>query len=315
MDLLFNELSVHKQFKSHAEFETSISTIMSIRKLVKDRFDKEIYHNGVIGNSYPLINTIMQQAIGKLTKDKARSIRIWLNNFYYIQKHSNDDCFECFGKKITGSSVGEAGYRNFNDEKCCLVSISPSDWCCRSVKVSWVHGEGKKRDHVLINNFIDWNSLETALEDQEPPIRSWSQLKTKSIKRYKSLYFSKDSFDPLEGTPFNQSCANSFENLFGILNTFVDEHDENGERTKEGHQIFKDYFHGDSALFSDSSVPEKRDFKEKMTFHHPENPQGPPLLCTMHGKIRHQVLRFHFSWPIKNGKIFIVYAGPKITKR
>lgn len=156
-----------------------------------------------------------------------------------------------------------------------MVSISPSDWCCQSVKVSWVQGEGKKRDHVLINNFIDWNSLETALEDQEPTIRSWSQLKTKSIKRYKSLCFSKDSFDPLDGIPFNQSCANRFEYLFGILNTFVEEHDENGVRTEVGQQIIKDYFHGKKALFSDSSDTEKRGFKEKMTFPHPEDPQGP----------------------------------------
>ena len=68
-------------------------------------------------------------------------------------------------------------------------------------------------------------------------------------------------------------------------------------------------------LFSDSSDSEKRDFRQGLTFAHPEDPAR-SMFCPWHGKVRHPTLRVHFSWPVRVGKpVHIVYAGPKITKR
>ena len=72
---------------------------------------------------------------------------------------------------------------------------------------------------------------------------------------------------------------------------------------------------GDRALFSDSSLSEKRKFRKALTFGHPEKPGG-RLFCPWHGKVSHQTLRLHFSWPPQAKQpVHIVYAGPKITKR
>lgn len=320
MDLLFNELSIHEQFNTFSDFEDSLTTLMSIRRSLNDRFNIEIYHNGKIGNTYPIPGSIMCQAIGKLSKDKERSVQIWFNKFKIwseenIQRHKSDEWYECCNEIVTDTSVGEAGFRNLHNEKCGLVSISPSNWCCPTLKVTWVHGIAENRDHVFISNYIDWDSLKTSLAERDPPIKSWSQLKTISNNRYPSLFFSQDCFDPLDGIPFNKSCASRFDKILEILNKLVEEHNKKGELTKEGHKLYNDYFTGDTGLFSDSSDTEKSHFKQKMTFPHPEKNQESPLFCTMHGKIRRQNLRLHFSWPVKNGKIYVVYAGPKITRR
>ena len=79
--------------------------------------------------------------------------------------------------------------------------------------------------------------------------------------------------------------------------------------------MYQDYFTGDNALFFDSSDDEKRRFREALTFRHPEAP-GSFLFCAWHGKVRHMTLRLHFSSPIEPGEaVYIVYAGPKLTRR
>ena len=92
--------------------------------------------------------------------------------------------------------------------------------------------------------------------------------------------------------------------------------DQHGKRTQEGHKIYIDYFTGARAWFSDSADTEKEEFKEALTFSHPETPRE-FLFCTWHGKVNYRPpLRIHFSWPIQaNEPLYVVYVGPKITRR
>ena len=72
---------------------------------------------------------------------------------------------------------------------------------------------------------------------------------------------------------------------------------------------------GEEASFSDSSDSEKRGFRARLTFPHPDKP-GESMFCTWHGKVRHMMLRLHFSWPVRADEpVYVVYAGPKLTKR
>ena len=91
--------------------------------------------------------------------------------------------------------------------------------------------------------------------------------------------------------------------------------DDQGERTREGHRLYQKHFTGDKAWFSDSSTSEKDDFKKELTFPHPAA-LGETLSCTWHGKVKSPQLRIHFSWPIRAAEpLYVVYVGPKITKR
>lgn len=83
----------------------------------------------------------------------------------------------------------------------------------------------------------------------------------------------------------------------------------------EGLEIQQNHFVGDKAWFTDSSDGEKREFKNELTFPHPERP-GETLFCTWHGKVKTPQMRVHFAYPLKrNEPLYVVYIGPKITKR
>ena len=91
--------------------------------------------------------------------------------------------------------------------------------------------------------------------------------------------------------------------------------DQQGKRTSGGHTLYQKYFTGAKAWFSDSSDREKAQFRNELTFPHPADPDK-TIFATWHGKVKTPQLRIHFSWPIRADKpLYVVYAGPKITKR
>ncbi len=113
----------------------------------------------------------------------------------------------------------------------------------------------------------------------------------------------------------NRFCAFHLLSLDDVLDRFTRASGDDGKRDAEGRHIHRDYFTGRRALFSNSSDSERRDFKHELTFPHPEDPAS-SLFCPWHGKVPHLTLRLHFSWPVEIGEpIYVVYAGPKITKR
>lgn len=79
--------------------------------------------------------------------------------------------------------------------------------------------------------------------------------------------------------------------------------------------LFQDHFVGEKAWFTDSSDAEKREFRTEMTFPHPTVPQE-RIFCPWHGKVKIQQMRVHFSYPIKRSEpLYVVYIGPKISRR
>jgi hypothetical protein len=80
-------------------------------------------------------------------------------------------------------------------------------------------------------------------------------------------------------------------------------------------QQYRAYFAGETPCFTDSSDTEKHEFQKKLTFPHPERP-GETLFCPWHGKVKVQQIRVHCSYPIRRDEpLYIVYIGPKITRR
>lgn len=92
------------------------------------------------------------------------------------------------------------------------------------------------------------------------------------------------------------------------------------ESTKRD-EIYRNFFTGKKggggrgALFSDSSDDEKIKFETEMRFKHPAE-VNKTLFCPWHGKVQTPPLRIHFSWPVRaDDPLYVVYVGPKITKR
>ena len=320
MDLLANDLSVHGQFHSLAEFRDALTRFMALRMTAR-RFRRAVHCGGTFRESSPMPGVPMKQAIGNLgSANQRRAVMSWLNQsgpfWDEARHHGKGDWLESGGQIVTDTAVGEAAFRAMHDVECGLVSFSPSNWCRSPVDVTWVRkGEELPDRSVEIGNWWSAGTLDDALQRFDPPTRSWDDLRKKAAMRFDGLVFAEGCFAPLAGIPFAKSAADRFMALLSILDRLVHEVDEDGSRNAEGHRLYQDYFTGDRALFSDSSDSEKRKFRKELTFAHPTE-QGSALFCPWHGKISFSTLRLHFSWPIKAGEpAYVVYAGPKITKR
>ena len=326
MDLLFNDLSIHEQFHDIDSFHQALERLMEMRAAAK-HFDWEVYCNSNLVNTSPGRNFSMQQAVNQLRdKNKCRAIMLWLTKSSFWdtseqRKHRENDLLECVNQDhqvVTDTAVGEAAFRMLHDGSTCgIISIKPSDWEFSPVNVIYLlNGNGKPEDQLVnIDNFLDLSTLESGLQDIELPIDSWDDLKKTTLNRFNRLTFAKDCFEPLASLSFAQVSAKTLIARLDVLSQLANARDKDGAQSLEEQQIYKKHFMGDKAWFSDSSETEKQRFKGRLTFPHPERP-GHILFCPYHGKERHLQLRLHFSWPIQPGQpVYVVYIGPKLTKR
>ena len=231
-----------------------------------------------------------------------------------VRVHSSNDYLECKGEVVTDTAVGEAAYCCFHGMHRSLVSLTPSLWVFSPVEVAWVFNVGNKRT-VDVANHWEVEELEAVLRVAPAPLSSWEQLDRESRNRYMNLTFSKDCFEPLRGHPFVEGAAKRVSALLYTLDRFKICFDERGQRTPEGHRLYQEHFTGEKAWFSDSSNSEKHEFETHLTFRHPEATDE-KLFCSWHGKVKTPQLRIHFSWPVAAEEpLYVVYIGPKITKR
>ena len=286
------------------------------------RANREVYCHRALLTAKPMPGIPMQQVIGRLPTNEQRAAMVWLARsgpFWDdddIRRYDSKEWLECQDNCVTESAIGEAAFRKLHGDECGLISVRPSNWDFSPVEVIWrCDAEGLDEKHTELDNWREIAELEQMLRDAAPPIRSWTDLQQTSISRFENLTFAKDCFNPLDGYPFAKSTAEQFTKRLNILDRLTRTFNAFGKRTPEGDQIIQNYFTGNSALFSDSSETEKHDFLNELTFPHPESP-GKQLFCTWHGKVRHGMYRLHFSWPIRADEpVYIIYAGPKITKR
>ena len=314
MDLLLNDLSIHGQFHDAATFREAIHRISSIRVLAQ-KFDRDLHCHRNTVNRFINPSASVFHAIQTFTRDQKMSLLSWMTKqgpfWEDAREHNPDHWLECGGEIVTDTAVGEAAYCMTMGINRQLVSFSPSDWEYSPIPVV-LSANGK--DTIEALNWWEQAGLATALERAEPPIATWSQLKVASASRYPRLRFSADSFEPLDGHPFVPGAARGVERLLHTLDRLMGCVDESGRRTPEGTRILQEHFTGGNAWFTDSSDTEKSRFEDQLTFSHPDIP-GHSLFCTWHGKVKTEVIRLHFSWPVTAGEsLYIVYVGPKITK-
>lgn len=319
VEFFANEMSIHRQFHDLPAFHGALATLMRMRSVAR-RFGRNVYsHRSLIG-AEPIPGIRMQQAVQTLAVNQRRAVMSWLTRggpfWDDLRRHGAGDWLECRGEIVTDTAVGEAAYRTLGGAECALISAVPSDWDYSPIVVCWNReAEGLGVRDATLDNWRNAAALEERLQGAPPLIGSWDRLGTLAEIRFRNLTFSRRCFGPLEAAPFATSAADRILVLLEILNRLATAFDASGSRTPEGRQIYQDYFVGDNALFSDSSDSEKRAFPTELTFPHPDKP-GEFLLCTWHGKVRHMTLRLHFSWPIRADEpVYVVYAGPKLTKR
>ncbi len=317
VELLTNDLSIHRQFHDISTFRIALKRLMAIRNVVK-RYRREVYCHRSLVSVRVMPDVYMQQAIQGLTKDEQRSVMQWLTRgpFWEDKRlHSGDDWLECRGDVVTDTAVGEAAYRCLNRTETSLVSLIPSSWDFSPALVKW-RKNSEEVETVDVSNYRDIDTLEAALRAAPSQITSWEMLANVSADRYTQLTFSSDCFNPLKGYPIVPKAIQDILNRLEVLNQLKICFDTEGKRTNEGHRLYQKHFTGKRAWFSDSSDTEKDKFKQKLTFSHPTR-VGKFLFCPWHGKVNfHPPIRIHFSSPVTAvDPLYIVYVGPKLTLR
>jgi hypothetical protein len=290
---------------------------MKIRHEIQ-RLGSSLYCHRRLAHAQVTAHMFMQQAIQDLPVSERRVWMQWLTTLgpYWedARLHHADDWLEVNGAIVTDTAVGEAAICQLRGLARELVSIVPSDWLFTPIRVTWVHDD-IAQENVSVPNHWRLDSVQACLAANPLRIASWGALATHLKRACTRLTFADGAFQPLEGHPFVRSAGERIQVLLNTLDNFKACFDEEGQRNAQGHRLYTDHFTGDKAWFSDSSDAEKSDFGKDLTFPHPEKP-GRTLFCTWHGKIKTPQIRIHFTWPVRSDEpLYVVYVGPKITKR
>ncbi len=289
-------------------------------RVIASRFGRGVYCNRRMLSVEAVHGVPMPQVIQRFPEAMRRAVLLWMTRggpfWDDIRRHHPDDWLESGDEIVTDSAVGEAAYRSLQGLTSGLISVTPSNWDFSPVAVIWKQADAGREDRrtELLNWRTD-SALEESLRTAPVSLRSWEDLQRVSKLRCPGLTFSDACFGPLDGLPFAKGAAERVLALLDILERFSSAFDASGVRTTEGQRMYQNYFTGDNALFSDSSDTEKRNFRNELTFPHPSDPNR-RLFSTWHGKIRPLTLRLHYSWSGQAGDaMYIVYIGPKITRR
>ncbi len=316
---IFNDLSIEGQFIDAYDFKAAIDKVMKMRNIMRRSGNQLHCHRNIV-NAQVARDINLRQAINKWELDSRLAFMTWLTKdgpFWEDQRHhSEDDYLECNRDVVTDSGVGEAAFLCCDSLDGRLVSLSPSSWEYSPISVDW-YRNGSDKISIDILNYWEINDLELALDKIPASIDSWDDLRQMAYIRCMNLIFSPQVFDVLQEYPFMPAQAQRILMQLLVLQNYMGCFDESGKLTDEGHWILTNHFKGGRAWFSDSSNTEKSKYEKELTFPKPGK-RGEYIFAPWHGKVSSAQgpIRIHFSWPIRADEpLYVVYVGPKLTKR
>ena len=316
MELLFNDLSLHGQFRDAREFEESIGHVMEMREIAR-RFGRDLSCLRSVAYARVVGDMPMQQAVQFLGRSAQSALMAWLTRegpfMEDIRLHGGDDYLACGDEVVTETAVGEAAYCRFHELDRSLVSLRPSSWEFSPAQVTWHNGGSKS---VSVENYWERDALQRALKDARAPMQTWRDLENLARTRFAALTFGEDAFEPIRRHPFVRSAAERIIYVLSVLYDLKHSFDGQGRLTSEGQALRRKHFIGDKSLFSDSSDTEKAQFQTELTFRNPLR-DDESLFCAWHGKVKSTVpIRVHYHWPISaDAPVCVMYVGTKIAKR
>lgn len=316
MDFLVNERSLHGQYPNPGSFQAALRQILALRAAVQ-RAGHTVRCARSLTDAPVCPQQVLRQAVK--TDPQLRPVVIaWLANhgpFWEDDRlHEGGEWFESRGQVVTDSSIADAAKGALLGAPRDLLSFRPSDWTLSPVTVEHLATD-EQRTSVELNNFWEPEPLSQRLQALRQPLRSWRELVDRASADCPLLTLSEDVASALDGYPFIPAAAERFMVLLRTLNQLRDSFGPDGQLTAQGMRLYQDHFVGNNAWFTDSSDSEKREFKSELTFPDPANP-GQRLLFGWHGKVRTEQMRMHFSFPIRHDQpVYVVYIGPKLTKR
>lgn len=321
MRFLTNDISLHAQFESVGAFCQALGEIMRARsELVRWGYGLHCTRSLYTAKVTPLIS--LQAALQALQPSQRSAVMSWITRDGPFvdddQQHSGNELFQFADELIADSALAEAAALVASGKDASTVSFTPSRCAQTPLHVDWTDQANQTRT-VAVPNYWQASVLSEWLATQgERPIGSWPDLLRRVRLRCTRLILADDALVRLEVRGFVSSAAQRVQELLLLLHRLALAFDEQGQRTAEGHRLYAEMFSREQARFSDSSDTEKREFVSELTFPHPAHPYR-RMMFPFHGKAKlppNDELRIHFSWPIVHDQpVYVVYIGPKLTKR
>ena len=105
MELLVNDLSIHGQFSTLADFKKAIKRVLEIRRMAM-RFGRQLHCHRKVAHTQVMAGVYMQQAVNSLSKDESRAVMRWLTHqgpFWEDNRlHSPNEYFEWMDQFLEG---------------------------------------------------------------------------------------------------------------------------------------------------------------------------------------------------------------------
>jgi hypothetical protein len=316
LHFLVNDLSMCGQFTHAVEFGDSIDRVMIIRGEIL-KYGGSLYCHRKLAQAMVFPGVAMPQAVVKLQFDKRRALMQWLTmhgpHWEDDQIHDSNEWYDVNDNVVTETGLAEAAACRLNGSWREVVSFDPSAWLYSPILVRW-EGLPAERSIAIPNHWRVDTVRQTLDANANSVLDSWASLEAYSRRAYGRLTFGNDAFRPLDGHPYVPGASARIQVLLDILNTFKACFDDHGNRTQAGDDLYALHFVGAKARFSDSSDREKEEFHHQLHFPHPGGVGH--LYCPWHGKVKIHQMRIHFTFPIqKETALYVMYVGPKITKR
>jgi hypothetical protein len=316
--LYFNELSLHGQFASSAALETALRQVLALRQMAMDA-GLGLHVKRFVPQRLSIGKQELRAGLRTINRELQRAVSLWLDRdgpfWEDSDRHSDNAWFECGAEIITESGLAEAADRRLRGVDAATAGLHPSDWQTTPLPVVFDDGKGG-RINIAVPNHVEAKTMAPWLAVLEKAPDSWSGVRDWALRRCRRLYLADNVMESLSGHPFMPGAAERVQELLLVLNRLASLVElEGGGLTQEGVSLLQTHFVGEKAWFSDSSDGEKSGFREELTFPHPTR-TGEKVFATWHGKVKIGQLRIHYVHEFRSsGPVYVVYIGPKITRR
>jgi len=314
-----NELSLHNQYQSINDFEVALATVLLMRHQAVAK-SVRYYCSIDIRSKHVLQDITLDKAVTMLADRSARTqLYRWFDEdcWFSERQHSLDDLYEFDDDDVTGTSLAEVAFRIGQGQRDSLISFSLSRFTASQINVL-CHVANANATSAVCPNYFELDGFTKDLEVEQTlrlnvEINSWPSLIEWLSRNCINLKFAPYLMDPLRAEPFYPLVARRVKELLTALDNLVVERQDDGSWTERGNEIYQRYFIGHRPAFTDESDTNKTQHSQDLTFIHPDR-AGETMFCPFHGKINNPVFRVHFSWPIDEGGVYVVYIGQKLTK-
>lgn len=305
MELMLNELS----FEGHnpdSELREAIRKIMDMRSAVKSSVAvEEVYCHWNINRVEVRPGESLREKLNQvLSADKRRAFFRWIDKAVVSEDYSVGGSHKHNGNDVTQTGLGHAAHSvkigNDGSDGWRMVSLARASWERSSIVVTY-HENDAATDNIPLDNYWNKTELEQALEKATPEPKTWKDVEEYCRRRFTSLTFTPDCFAEPSRLRLSNAANKRIRVLLSILNRICAR-----PNSPEGIKLVADHFGGKKALFSNSSESE-RNAKSSGRFNFRLN--GGTVDAFWHGKINNPPYRIHFTWPICDGKVYVVYVG------